>query len=72
MTVHALPVPELRAAARRTRSGRLKMLALLAVCAAPVLLSYLSYFVWRPEARRFWNDTFTFLAEHGLPPPRAG
>lgn len=26
--------------------------------------------VWRPQAQRFWNDTFTFLAEHGLPPPR--
>jgi hypothetical protein len=51
MTVHALPVPELPADGRRTRSGRLKMLVVLAVCAAPVIASYLSYFVLRPQAR---------------------
>ncbi len=51
MTVHALPVPELPADARRTRSGRLKMLLVLLACAAPVLASYFSYFVLRPEGR---------------------
>ena len=51
MTVHAMPVPELQAEARRTRSGRLKMLVVLAVCAAPVVASYFSYFVLRPQAR---------------------
>lgn len=51
MTVHDMPVPELQAEARRTRSGRLKMLLVLAVCAAPVVASYFSYFVLRPQAR---------------------
>ena len=51
LTVHSLPVPELQPDARRTRSGRLKMLLVLAVCAAPVLASYFSYFVLRPQAR---------------------
>ena len=51
MTVHSMPVPELRADARRTRSGRVKMLLVLLVCAAPVLASYFSYFVLRPQAR---------------------
>ena len=51
LTVHGMPVPELQAEARRTRSGRLKMLAVLAFCAAPVVASYFSYFVLRPQAR---------------------
>ena len=51
MTVHTLPMPELQADARRTRSGRLKMLFVLAVCVAPVLLSYFSFYVLRPAAR---------------------
>ena len=50
MTVHALPTPAdvAQADARRTRSGRLKMLALLLVCLAPVLASYFTYYVIRP------------------------
>jgi len=51
LTVHAMPVPELPTDARRTRLGRLKMLLVLAVCAAPVVASYFSYFVLRPLAR---------------------
>lgn len=51
LTVHSLPLPELPTNARRTRSGRLKMLLVLAVCAAPVVASYLTYFVLRPEGR---------------------
>jgi hypothetical protein len=39
------------AAHRRTLVGRLKMLAVLAVCAAPVIASYLVYYVIRPEGR---------------------
>lgn len=34
---------------RRTRAGRLKMLLVLVVCAAPVIASYLSYYVIHPE-----------------------
>lgn len=36
---------------RNVALGRWKMLAILAVCAAPVVASYLSYFVIRPEGR---------------------
>ncbi len=51
LTVHSMPAPELQPAARRTRIGRIKMLLVLAVCAAPVVASYFSYFVLRPQAR---------------------
>lgn len=49
LTVHSLPSGSLDD--QRTRAGRLKMLAVLAVCAAPVIASYLTYFVFRPEGR---------------------
>ena len=54
LTVHSLPVPQEAAAADsvRTASGRWKMLAVLAVCAAPVVASYLTYYALRPEGRR--------------------
>ena len=42
--------------ARRTRSGRLKMLAVLLVCAAPVIASYFTYYVVRPEGRRNFGE----------------
>lgn len=48
-TVHSIGVPPADDALRRTRSGRLKTLLVLAVCAAPVLASYFTYFVIRPE-----------------------
>ena len=51
LTVHSLPEPELPADARRTRKGRLKMLLVLAVCAAPVIASYFTYYVLRPQGR---------------------
>jgi hypothetical protein len=35
----------------RTRGGRMYMLLVLLACAAPVLLSYLTYYVIRPEGR---------------------
>ena len=46
-----MPAPDLptEQPARRTRSGRLKMLLVLLVCAAPVIASYFTYFVIRPE-----------------------
>ena len=51
MTVHTLPQPGDLAAgdAARTRAGRWKMLLLLLVCAAPVIASYLTYYVIRPQ-----------------------
>ncbi|HXC41158.1 MAG TPA: hypothetical protein VN667_19655, partial [Burkholderiales bacterium] len=58
MTVHSLPVPQeaLARDAQRTASGRWRMLAVLLVCAAPVLASYLTYYVIRPEARRNYGE----------------
>ncbi|MBX3607555.1 MAG: hypothetical protein KF788_19905 [Piscinibacter sp.] len=51
LTVHTLAAPALDDAARRTASGRLKMLLILLVCAAPVVASYLAYYVFRPDGR---------------------
>ncbi len=49
-SVHSLPDPS-RSQAQRTRRGRLKMLAVWAVCAAPVVASYYTYYVLRPQGR---------------------
>ncbi len=55
LSVHGMQAPDLndptQVAQRRTTRGRLKMLLVLAVCAAPVVASYLTYFVIRPEGR---------------------
>lgn len=53
LTVHSLPGPQdaMAADSRRTRSGRLKMLLVLAVCAAPVIASYLAYYVFHFEGQ---------------------
>jgi cytochrome oxidase Cu insertion factor (SCO1/SenC/PrrC family) len=60
LTVHSLATPDLaepqQAQAQRTRSGRLKMLLVLLVCASPVIASYLSYFVIRPEGRTNYGE----------------
>jgi hypothetical protein len=50
LSVHSLPNPAL-APDRRTRVGRVKMLIVLLVCAAPVIASYLTYYVIRPQGR---------------------
>lgn len=42
--------------AQRTVSGRWKMLAVLLVCAAPVVASYFTYYVVRPEGRRNFGE----------------
>ena len=51
LTVHSLPLPQEAVAAdsRRTVAGRLKMLLVLAVCAAPVIASYFTYYVIHPH-----------------------
>jgi len=56
--VHSLPSPEAVAGdAERTRRGRWQMLAVLLVCAAPVIASYLAYFgVVRPEGRSNYGE----------------
>lgn len=54
MTVHDMPNPQdvVQADVQRTRMGRWKMLALFLVCASPVVASYFTYYVIRPEGRR--------------------
>ena len=49
LTVHAMPLPEV--AQRRRTSGRMQALLVLLACAAPVLASYFTYYVIRPEGR---------------------
>ena len=60
MTVHHVATPDLAAPAQaepqRTRSGRLKMLLVLLVCASPVIASYFTYFVIRPEGRTNYGE----------------
>ena len=58
LTVHSLPSLEGLAVGdtRRTVAGRWKMLAVLLVCAAPVVASYLTYYFIRPEARRVYGE----------------
>jgi hypothetical protein len=51
LSVHSMAVPDLQAAQRRTRIGRWKMFGVLALCASPVIASYLTYYVIRPEGR---------------------
>lgn len=60
MTVHGLGTPDLADPAqveqRRTRIGRVKMLLVLLVCASPVIASYFTYFVIRPEGRTNYGE----------------
>jgi hypothetical protein len=51
MSVHSLPSAPQAELGQRTRLGRLKMLLVWAICAAPVVASYLTYYVIRPEGR---------------------
>ena len=54
MTVHDMPLPGevVQADAQRTRMGRWKMIAMMLICASPVIASYFTYYVIRPEGRR--------------------
>lgn len=49
--MHAMAVPDVQSLRRRTLSGRLKMLLILLACAAPVIASYFTYYVIRPDGR---------------------
>jgi hypothetical protein len=66
LAVHSIPVPRPEADAR-TRNGRLKMILVLLVCAAPVIASYLSYYVFRPQLR----NNYGTLIEPMRPMPKA-
>lgn len=58
LTVHTLPAAETTLAhdPAATRVGRWKMLLVLLVCAAPVIASYVTYYVIRPEGRRNYGE----------------
>ena len=65
MTVHALPAVDAQALRRRTVGGRLKMLLVLLACAAPVIASYFTYYVIRPDSRTNYGQ----LVEPARPLP---
>lgn len=69
LTVHALPGAEGADARARTSKGRWKMLLVMLVCAAPVLASYFTYYVVRPEGRRNYGELID--PQRPLPPPLA-
>jgi hypothetical protein len=54
LTVHSMPSPEAigSESATRTRLGRWKMFIVMLICAAPVVASYFTYYVVRPDGRR--------------------
>src|SRR4051794_35855782 len=59
LTVHSMPSPQQALGAgdtRRTRLGRWKMVVVLLCCAAPVIASYFTYYVIRPEGRRVYGE----------------
>lgn len=58
MTVHSLPRlgPQAAHDAEATRRGRWKMLLLLLICASPVLASYVTFYVIRPEGRANYGE----------------
>lgn len=58
LTVHSLPAPQeaLAGDVRRTVAGRLKMLLVLAVCAAPVIASYFTYYVVHPQTGHSYGE----------------
>lgn len=53
-------------ARRRVSAGRRKMLAILLVCAAPVIASYYTYYVVRPEGRTNYGTLITPLRDVGM------
>jgi hypothetical protein len=59
LTVHSLPSVGSAAPERRKLSGRVKMLLVMLACAAPVIASYLAYYVVRPEGRKNYGELIT-------------
>ena len=58
LTVHSMPSPEqsLALPSGRTQKGRWKMILVMLVCAAPVIASYFTYYVVRPDGRRNFGE----------------
>ena len=51
--------------AKQMRSGRWKMLSVLLICAAPVIASYFTYYVVRPDGRRNFGELIQ--PQHAMP-----
>lgn len=58
LTIHSLPAPVLPDA-RRTAMGRVKMLLIVLACAAPVIASYFTFYVIRPQAGTNYGTLIT-------------
>ncbi|HEY9240317.1 MAG TPA: hypothetical protein VIP10_15840, partial [Burkholderiaceae bacterium] len=59
LTVHSMPSPKQAldgSEGRRTMVGRWKMIAVMLCCAAPVIASYFTYYVIRPEGKRVYGE----------------
>ena len=56
MSVHHSPEANPQLTLARTKSGRLKMLIVLLLCAAPVVASYITYYFVRPEGRLNYGE----------------
>lgn len=57
--VHSLPEPDLadvQVDPSRKTNGRLKMLLVLAMCVAPVVASYVTFFFIKPQGRTNYSD----------------
>lgn len=82
LTVHAMPrarvgVADAAADSAKRRRGRVAMMLILLACAAPVIASYMAYFVVRPDTRtnyadlieplRTWPDTLPLTTLDGAP-----
>ena len=64
LTVHSMPQPG-AVLTRQQSLGRWKMLLVLAVCAAPVVASYFTYFVLRPGS----GTAYSTLIQPAVPLP---
>lgn len=58
LSVHSMPKAA-NEPRQRTRSGRIKMLLVWAVCAAPVVASYFTYYVIKPQGRVNYGTLIT-------------
>ncbi|TDP71369.1 hypothetical protein [Roseateles toxinivorans] len=65
MTVHSQPTSASLVSPERTRGGRIRMLLIMAACAAPVIASYFTFFVIQPKGQAY-SELITPMRD--LPP----
>ena len=56
LVVYSLPKPHETVAAAPAVTGRWKLLAIMLICSLPVIVSYLAYFVVRPQGRAGFGE----------------